>query len=264
MPRSPSRPLAHLKQVYVENRAAWRGWLAENCARSPGIWLVFDKKASRPDRLAYGDAVEEALCHGWIDSTVRTLDDARYEQLFTPRKPTSTWSRVNKDRVARMIAQGLMADAGLAAIERAKANGRWTSLDAVEALVMPDDLATALRRTEGAAAGFDSFSRSNRKVYLYWVNQAVRPETRARRVAEVVRRAASNLRNRHLESPPVAKGSEAPSGATSAKSARTAKTARTAKSAKSAKTAKSAKSAKTARKKGTARSSRPSSTRRAR
>ena len=272
MPRSPSRSLAQLKQVYAENRAAWRVWLAEHCTRSPGIWLVFDKKASRPDRLAYGDAVEEALCHGWIDSTVRTLDDARYEQLFTPRKPTSTWSRVNKDRVARLIARGLMAEPGLAAIERAKANGRWTSLDAVEALVMPDDLAEALRRTPGAAAGFDSFSRSNRKVYLYWVNQAVRPETRARRVAEVARRAASNLKNRHLASAPVAKGSAASSGAKSAKSAKSANSAKSAKTTKSTETtnsansAKSAKSAKAARTrtratKGTARSSRPSSRR---
>ena len=205
MPRPPSRSLSQLEQLYVENRAAWRRWLSENCSRSPGIWLVFDKKASRPDRLAYGDAVEEALCYGWIDSLLRRIDDARYQQVFTPRKPTSTWSRVNKDRVARLIEQGLMEPAGSAAIERAKANGTWTTLDAVEDLVIPDDLAEALRRTKGAAAGFESFARSNRKVYLYWINQAVRPETRAQRVAEVVRRAASNQKTRH-DPPTVSSG----------------------------------------------------------
>jgi uncharacterized protein YdeI (YjbR/CyaY-like superfamily) len=221
MPRSPARTLTQLEQVYVENRAAWRRWLAAHCARSPGIWLVFDKKASRPDRLAYGDAVEEALCHGWIDSTVRTLDDARYMQLFTPRKPTSTWSRTNKERVARLIEQGLMAAAGLAAIERAKANGTWTSLDAVESLVVPEDLAAALARAKGAAANFAAFSPSARKGYLHWISQAVRPETRAQRVARVVELAATNQRTRHLEP------------------TRAAKTAKTAKRPKRTKSAKS-------------------------
>ena len=132
MPAPSSRSvLATLEQVYVADRPAWRLWLATHHATSPGIWLVFDKKSSRPDRLAYVDAVEEALCYGWIDSTVRTLDDTRYVQLMTPRKPKSTWARTNKERVERLIAQGLMAEAGLASIERAKANGSWESLDAV-------------------------------------------------------------------------------------------------------------------------------------
>jgi len=202
--------LSQLQQVYVEDRAAWRRWLVSNHASSPGIWLVFDKKASRADRLAYADAVEEALCYGWIDSLVRRIDDARYVQLFTPRKPTSVWSRLNKERVARLIEQGLMADAGLAAIERAKENGKWTTLDTVESLEMPEDLAAALRRTKGAEAGFASFSRSNRKHYLYWVNQAVRPETRAKRVAEVAARSAAKIRNRFIESDGAAKSTAAP------------------------------------------------------
>jgi uncharacterized protein YdeI (YjbR/CyaY-like superfamily) len=117
MPKSPNRATANaLEQVYVRDRADWREWLAANHSTSPGIWLVFDKKASRADRLAYADAVEEGLCFGWIDSTVRTLDDARYLQLFTPRKAKSTWSRSNKERVERLISQGLMAEAGLAAM----------------------------------------------------------------------------------------------------------------------------------------------------
>jgi uncharacterized protein YdeI (YjbR/CyaY-like superfamily) len=187
-----------LEQVYVGDRGAWRRWLAEHHATSPGIWLVFDKKSSRPDRLAYGDAVEEALCYGWIDSTVRTLDDARYVQLMAPRKPKSTWSRSNKVRVERLIAQGLMAAPGLASIERARANGAWESLDAVEALVVPKDLALALRALPGAAKNFAAFSPSARKGYLHWISQAKRPETRAHRVAHVARFAASNQKSRHF------------------------------------------------------------------
>src|SRR5512144_1140437 len=158
----PRTALESLEQVYVADRAAWRRWLAKHHARSAGIWLVFDKKSSRHDRLAYADAVEEALCFGWIDSTVRTLDDARYVQLMAPRKPKSTWSRTNKERVERLIALGLMAAPGHASIERAKANGSWASLDAVEALVVPEDLASALSTHPGAAANFAAFSPSAR------------------------------------------------------------------------------------------------------
>src|SRR5215217_1589407 len=199
MPATPPRSkLTSLEQVYAADRAAWRQWLATNHATSPGIWLVFDKKSSRSDRLAYGDAVEEALCYGWIDSTVRTLDDSRYVQLMAPRKPKSTWSRTNKVRVERLIAQGLMAEPGLTSIERAKANGSWESLDAVEALVVPDDLARALRALPGAAKNFAAFSPSARKGYLHWISQAVRAETRAQRVAQVAQFAAANQKSRHF------------------------------------------------------------------
>jgi uncharacterized protein YdeI (YjbR/CyaY-like superfamily) len=166
MPPAPTRKpnaLASLQQVYEPDRAAWRRWLAKEHGRSPGIWLVFDKKSSRSDRLAYGDAVEEALCFGWIDSVVRRLDDARYVQLFTPRKAKSTWSRSNKMRVERLLAEGLMAAAGLASIELAKANGSWESLDAVEAFVMPEDLATALAAVPGAAEKFAAFAAAARE-----------------------------------------------------------------------------------------------------
>lgn len=203
MPSAPRRTsLDALEQVYVADRSAWRRWLAKHHARSPGIWLVFDKKSSRPERLAYAAAVEEALCFGWIDSTVRTLDDARYVQLMAPRKPKSTWSRTNKDRVERLIAQGLMAAPGHASIERAKANGSWASLDAVEALVVPDDLASALGAHPGATANFAAFSPSARKGYLHWISRAVRAETRAHRVAHVARFAASNQKSRHFAPTP--------------------------------------------------------------
>jgi uncharacterized protein YdeI (YjbR/CyaY-like superfamily) len=235
-----------LEQVYVADRAAWRRWLAANHASSPGIWLVFDKKSSRPDRLAYVDAVEEALCYGWIDSTARTLDDTRYVQLMAPRKPKSTWARTNKARVERLIAHGLMAEAGLAAIERAKANGSWESLDAVEAMVMPEDLLAALAAIPGAAERFAAFAPSARKGYLPWIHGAVRPETRAHRVSEVARHAAANRKSRHLDAAPAAK-----SATTRAKAAgRDARTAT--KSAKTAKPSSTGKGSSTAKRAGTA------------
>jgi uncharacterized protein YdeI (YjbR/CyaY-like superfamily) len=182
------------QQVYVPGRAGWRKWLRANHAKSIGIWLVFDKKSSRPDRLKYGDAVEEALCYGWIDSLMRPLDDAHYMQYMSPRKPRSAWSKSNKDRVERLIEQGLMTKSGLAAIEVAKKNGGWTHFDAVEALVVPDDLAKALKAKPVAAKNFDAFPPSRRKQFLYWVNNVKRPENRAKRIREVVKLAARNQR----------------------------------------------------------------------
>jgi uncharacterized protein YdeI (YjbR/CyaY-like superfamily) len=183
-----------VEQVYTPDRAAWRKWLRANHAKSTGIWLVFDKKSSRPDRLKYGDAVEEALCFGWIDSLMRPLDDAHYMQYMSPRKPKSAWSKSNKDRVERLIAQGLLAKAGLDAIEIAKKNGSWTQWDTVEAMIVPDDLAQALAAKPVAARNFDAFPASARKQFLYWVNGVKRPENRAKRIKEVVRRAAKNQR----------------------------------------------------------------------
>ena len=222
-PTRPRNALASLEQVYVADRAEWRRWLAANHASSPGIWLVFDKKASRADRLAYGDAVEEALCYGWIDSTLRTLDHARYAQLMAPRKPKSTWSRANKERVERLIAQGLMATPGHASIERAKSNGSWASLDEVESLVVPADLARALRAARGATKNFAAFPPSARKGFLGWIRAAVRPETRAHRIAHVVQYAASNQKSRFAPAPVPAKAASTRKRARPAKKAAPAK-----------------------------------------
>lgn len=191
------RATAALQQLYVPDRASWRRWLSRHYARSPGVWLIFDKATHRQDRLPYADAVEEALCVGWIDSTVRPLSGAQYQQLFTPRKPRSTWSKVNKARVERLIEAGLMRPAGRAAIARAQENGAWESLDHVEALTVPPDLAAALAARDGAAEGFAALAPSARKGYLHWVHQAKRPETRARRVKAVVGFALERRRSRH-------------------------------------------------------------------
>ncbi len=179
-----------LDLVEPGNRAEWRSWLEANHESSLGVWLAVGKKGNSRTTLTYDDAVEEALCFGWIDSIVNTLDDDRFKQRFTPRKAGGTWSRSNKIRVERLIAEGLMTPAGAASVERAKADGSWTSLDDVEGLVVPDDLGAALAAEPGADRGFADFSDTARKMALYWIASARRPETRSKRLTEVVRSAA--------------------------------------------------------------------------
>jgi uncharacterized protein YdeI (YjbR/CyaY-like superfamily) len=180
--------------VEVPDRAAWRRWLAERHEQREAIWLVFHKKTSDGTGPSYEEAVEEALCFGWIDSTANKLDEHRNLQLFAPRKPRSTWARSNKERVARLEREGLLAPAGIAAIEVAKANGSWTALDAVERLEEPPELASALDANDAARESWNRFSPSSRKAILWWIVSAKRPETRAKRVEQTVRMAAKGLR----------------------------------------------------------------------
>ncbi|MEX2439567.1 MAG: YdeI/OmpD-associated family protein [Actinomycetota bacterium] len=179
-------------EVEASDRASWRRWLRENHRRETSVWLVLHKKASPAPTVGYEEAVEEALCYGWIDSRVEKLDELRRKQLFTPRRPGSGWSKSNKDRVARLIASKRMTKAGLALIEAAKADGSWTALDAVEALEVPDDLRAALASNRAARTNFSAFRPSVRKQLLYWIASAKRPETRAKRIAETVAGAAEN------------------------------------------------------------------------
>jgi uncharacterized protein YdeI (YjbR/CyaY-like superfamily) len=186
-------------RVPVASRSELRAWLAANHDRGEGIWLVTHKRTSGLPAPAYDDIVEEALCFGWIDSTVRGLDDTRSMLLLTPRKPTSTWAATNKERVARLAAEGLIQEPGWAAIRVAQQNGSWTILDSVEALEVPTDLAAALAERVGAAENFAAFSASSRKAILWWVVSAKRADTRARRVATTARLAADGIRANHPE-----------------------------------------------------------------
>ena len=174
--------------------AAWRAWLAANHDVARGVWVTSWRKASGRDAVPYEDLVEEAICFGWIDSTVNILDDQRGLQLMTPRKPKSGWTRVNRQRVDALEAQGRMTDAGRRAVEAAKANGMWTIYDSVEDLLEPDDLAGALDADPAARAAWDGFPPSARKQMLWWVVSAGRPETRATRVAKIVAEAAAGRR----------------------------------------------------------------------
>jgi uncharacterized protein YdeI (YjbR/CyaY-like superfamily) len=180
--------------VHADDRAAWHAWLEAHHATARGAWLVTWRAASGRPTLDYGAAVEEALCFGWVDSTAGRFDDERTKLYFAPRKAHSPWAASNKARVERLLAEGRMAPAGVAAVERAQADGSWSVLDAVERLEVPVDLASALEASPPAAANFATLSPSARKMQLAFVATARRAETRAARIARVVAAAARNER----------------------------------------------------------------------
>jgi uncharacterized protein YdeI (YjbR/CyaY-like superfamily) len=186
---SPSTP-APADSVHPESRAAWRAWLKKHHAAEAGVWLISWKKGSGRSPLPYDDAVEEALCFGWVDSRPRKLDEQRTMLWFAPRKPGSGWSAPNKARVERAEAAGLMAPAGRAKVEAAKADGSWSLLDAVEALQVPADLAAALQARPPAQELFALFPRSVKRGILEWIVQAKTEATRAKRIEETARLAA--------------------------------------------------------------------------
>lgn len=176
------------------SRGEWRKWLQANHQRATGVWLVSYKKATGKPRFEYDEAVEEALCFGWVDSKPNKLDEERTLLWFAPRKPGTGWSRPNKLRIERMTQAGLMAEAGLRKVQQAKRDGSWTKLDAVENLLIPDDLAQALSALPSAARNFDAFPRSAKRGILEWIANAKAPDTRARRVEETARLAGKNER----------------------------------------------------------------------
>jgi uncharacterized protein YdeI (YjbR/CyaY-like superfamily) len=172
--------------VSPKSLSEWRAWLRANHAKARGVWVVSYRRATDRPHVAYADAVEEALCYGWIDGQVQNVDEDRLGQLFTPRRPGSGWAKSNKDRVRRLIAAGRMRAAGLAKIEAAKRDGSWTLLDSVEAVSVPADLRAALRAA-GVASTFDALSKTAKRAHLYALVTAKRPETRAKRIAAIVR-----------------------------------------------------------------------------
>lgn len=180
--------------VHATTRAQWRAWLRRNHTRREGVWLVSYKKATGKPRMEYEESVEEALAFGWIDSKGNKLDDERTMLWFAPRKARTGWSKSNKERVERMIAEGRMQPAGLAKVEAARKDGSWNALDSVEALEIPPDLDTALAGYSDARTNFDAFPRSVRRAILEWIQNAKKPETRARRVEETARLASQNIR----------------------------------------------------------------------
>lgn len=188
-------------EVSIESLAQWRDWLTANHASSRGVWVTTYKKASGRPSVPISDVVDEALAHGWIDSRPRSLDETRSQRLLTPRRPTSAWSRVNKQRVELLIATGRMTPAGLAVIETAKKNGAWTALDEVETLNEPEDLSAALDAEPQARRYWDAFPRSAKRAILEWIAAAKTPGTREKRVAETASKAASNVRANQWRQP---------------------------------------------------------------
>ena len=180
--------------VHPATLADWRDWLAANHNRPDGVWLITYKKSAGKPTISYEASVEEALCFGWVDSKGGKVDDERTRLYFAPRKAGSGWSRPNKERVARLIADGRMTPAGQAKIDAARADGSWSLLDSVEALEVPGDLAAEFDKHPNARANFDAFPRSARRGILEWIVQAKRPETRVKRVTETARLAQENIR----------------------------------------------------------------------
>jgi uncharacterized protein YdeI (YjbR/CyaY-like superfamily) len=188
-----------IREIYFPDRTSLRAWLSVNHDSHGSIWLVYDKKAKGTTEptvraLSYDDIVEEALCFGWIDSVSGRVDDRRAKLYFSPRKPGSVWSALNKKRVAALSTAGLLQPAGIAKIEAAKADGSWTILDAAESLRVPRDLAAAFAKNARARKNYDAFPPGVQKNILTWITTAKRPETRVMRVAETVRLAAKNVR----------------------------------------------------------------------
>ncbi len=192
---------ADIPRVEVQSRAELRAWLERHHAETGSVWLVTHKVGAGARHVPYDAIVEEALAFGWIDSLPRALDAERSMHRLSPRKAGSAWSKVNKARVERLIAEGLMAPAGLAAVARAKADGSWSKLDAVEALTVPADLAFALESIPPARASFDAFPRSSKRLILEWIGAAKRPATRAARIARTARLAAIGQRANHYRQP---------------------------------------------------------------
>ena len=189
------RTTADLPTLGFETPQAWERWLGANHSSSAGIWLRIGKKGAGPPSVSYGEALEVALCYGWIDGQKAPLDDRAWLQRFTPRRQRSRWSKANRDKAEALIAAGRMAPAGLAEVELARRDGRWAAAyDGQARAKVPDDLRRALEANAEAAAFFSTLDSRNRYAVLYRVQDAKRPETRARRIAQFVEMLAKGQR----------------------------------------------------------------------
>jgi len=174
-------------RIHLTNRKDWRLWLKENHEREKVIWLVYFKKHTGKPRVPYDDAVEEAICFGWIDSIVRTIDDETYMQKFTPRKAKSNWSESNKKRAFKLISMGVMTKAGLEKIDIAKTNGSWDKvINAAKSFEMPGELESALEMNQSAKDFFDSLPPSYQRQYIGWITCAKKTDTKQKRVKEAM------------------------------------------------------------------------------
>lgn len=183
-----------IETFYPTNRQEWRQWLLENHNKKQSIWLVHYNKKSNMPSVSWSDAVDEALCFGWIDSTRKSLDNDMFIQFFTKRKPTSVWSKINKEKIERLKQEGLLMPAGLESISIAQQNGTWNILDDVEELEISEDLEMEFNTREGSKEYFLSLSKSVRKSMLQWIKLAKRPETRQKRIVELVEHANRKIR----------------------------------------------------------------------
>jgi len=181
-----------------QSRTDWRQWLEKNHQSKQSVWLVYYTKKSNVPSISWSEAVDEALCFGWIDSTKKKIDDSSFMQFFSKRKPKSIWSKINKEKVQQLTDGKRMTKAGYESVETAKQNGSWTILDEVEELIIPNDLEIAFEKHKGSKDYFLSLSKSTRKIILVWIVLAKQQETRQKRIDEVVESAEQNLKPKHL------------------------------------------------------------------
>ena len=179
-----------IETFYPASRQAWRLWLQENHSTKQSVWLIYYKKKSGTPSLSWSEAVDEALCFGWIDSKAKPIDEEKYMQFFSRRKPNSVWSKINKEKIQRLMAAGLIIQSGYDSIAIAKQNGSWIILDDVEELIIPADLENEFNNNAGSKDFFLSLSKSVRKSMLHWIMMAKRPETRQKRINEIAELAA--------------------------------------------------------------------------
>jgi len=176
-----------MKDIYIKTLAGWRDWLKQNHDKSSGVWLIFYKKLSERTSLEYDASVEEALCFGWIDSIIKKLDEERYVRKFTPRKPDSRWSELNRSRVEKLMAQGLMTGSGIALVEKAKKKGLWEDSGRPKiSFDIPEEFENALVKNKKAKKFFDQLAPSYRNRFIGWITMAKRQETRDKRVSEAI------------------------------------------------------------------------------
>jgi len=175
------------KTLHVTNREDWRQWLEKNHDKEKEIWLIFYKKHTGQPGVPYDDAVEEALCFGWIDSIIKRMDDEKFSRKFTPRKPDSKWSELNKKRVKKMIQEGIMTEAGLALIDAAKESGKWEQdISHPEEFPLAPEMIKAISANKKAWENFNNLAPSYKKQYIGWITTAKKEETRQRRLKEAV------------------------------------------------------------------------------
>ena len=188
--------MKEVEELYFKNDSEWRDWLHINHQNPEGIYLILYKVGHHMPSMRWEEAVRVALCYGWIDSTVKSLGNGKRRQYFCPRKPKSVWSKVNKNHLKELEAEGLIHESGYQAIAIAKENGSWAALDDVENGVVPKDLQKAFTKNKKAWNNFQRFTHGQRKSYLYWLNQAKREETREKRIQEIVSLCAQGIKSR--------------------------------------------------------------------
>ncbi len=187
-----------IEVFYPASVAAWRKWLVKNHLSKQAVWLVFYNKKSEIKSISWSEAVDVALCFGWIDSKKIKIDQNSSHQFFSKRKAKSTWSKINKNKVEKLIEQGLMTEAGYLSIEVARQNGSWTLLDEVEELIVPADMEAEFARKPNSKDFFLSLSKSVRKSMLQWIVLAKTEGTRQKRITEIVEQAEKRLKPKHL------------------------------------------------------------------